>query len=125
MPLRMDPPRVPLKWVFVDRPFNFVLLFGSLPCFSMVFTFLYDLNLGRVGEVRRVTKETNVFVKVNLDGNGVAENSTGIPFLDHMLDVSLSPSFYLSFVIVKFDSCSCSVVQIFIYYWFLRNVGIV
>lgn len=36
-----------------------------------------------------MTKETNVFVKVNLDGTGVAENSTGIPFLDHMLDVSL------------------------------------
>lgn len=33
-----------------------------------------------------MTKETNVFVKVNLDGTGVAENSTGIPFLDHMLD---------------------------------------
>ncbi|CAI9118470.1 OLC1v1020047C2 [Oldenlandia corymbosa var. corymbosa] len=43
-------------------------------------------EMDRVGEVKRVTKETNVFVKVNLDGNGVAENSTGIPFLDHMLD---------------------------------------
>ncbi|EPS67875.1 imidazoleglycerol-phosphate dehydratase, partial [Genlisea aurea] len=40
----------------------------------------------RVGEVRRVTKETNVHVKIDLDGNGVAENNTGIPFLDHMLD---------------------------------------
>jgi imidazoleglycerol phosphate dehydratase HisB len=35
-----------------------------------------------------VTKETNVHVKINLDGTGVAECSTGIPFLDHMLDVS-------------------------------------
>ncbi|KAI5649149.1 hypothetical protein M9H77_35154 [Catharanthus roseus] len=43
-------------------------------------------EMGRTGEVKRVTKETNVFVKVNLDGTGVAENSTGIPFLDHMLD---------------------------------------
>lgn len=42
----------------------------------------------RIGEVKRVTKETNVSVKVNLDGSGVAENNTGIPFLDHMLDVS-------------------------------------
>ncbi|CAH9132953.1 unnamed protein product [Cuscuta epithymum] len=41
---------------------------------------------GRIGEVNRVTKETNVFVKINLDGTGVAENCTGIPFLDHMLD---------------------------------------
>lgn len=40
----------------------------------------------RIGEVKRVTKETNVSVKINLDGNGVADNSSGIPFLDHMLD---------------------------------------
>jgi len=39
--------------------------------------------------VKRVTKETNVSVKINLDGNGVADNSSGIPFLDHMLDVSV------------------------------------
>ncbi|OIT30783.1 PREDICTED: imidazoleglycerol-phosphate dehydratase [Nicotiana attenuata] len=41
---------------------------------------------GRIGEVKRATKETNVYVKINLDGTGVAENNTGIPFLDHMLD---------------------------------------
>ncbi|XP_057783237.1 imidazoleglycerol-phosphate dehydratase 1, chloroplastic-like isoform X1 [Salvia miltiorrhiza] len=41
---------------------------------------------GRIGEVKRVTKETNVSVKINLDGDAVAENNTGIPFLDHMLD---------------------------------------
>ncbi|MED6187723.1 imidazoleglycerol-phosphate dehydratase [Stylosanthes scabra] len=40
----------------------------------------------RIGEVKRVTKETNVSVKINLDGCGVADSSTGIPFLDHMLD---------------------------------------
>jgi imidazoleglycerol-phosphate dehydratase len=43
----------------------------------------------RLGEVKRVTKETNVHVKINLDGTGVADCSTGIPFLDHMLDVSI------------------------------------
>ncbi|KAL8026295.1 hypothetical protein ABFX02_14G017300 [Erythranthe guttata] len=41
---------------------------------------------GRLGEVKRVTKETNVYVKINLDGDSVAENNSGIPFLDHMLD---------------------------------------
>lgn len=41
---------------------------------------------GRIGEVKRVTKETNVSVRINLDGDAVAENNTGIPFLDHMLD---------------------------------------
>ncbi|THF97118.1 hypothetical protein TEA_001929 [Camellia sinensis var. sinensis] len=45
------------------------------------------INIGaRIGEVKRVTKETNVSVRINLDGSGVADSSTGIPFLDHMLD---------------------------------------
>ncbi|XP_058100774.1 imidazoleglycerol-phosphate dehydratase 1, chloroplastic-like isoform X3 [Magnolia sinica] len=41
---------------------------------------------GRFGEVKRVTKETDVLVKLNLDGSGIADCSTDIPFLDHMLD---------------------------------------
>uniref|UniRef100_A0A804MAC8 Imidazoleglycerol-phosphate dehydratase n=1 Tax=Zea mays TaxID=4577 RepID=A0A804MAC8_MAIZE len=45
-----------------------------------------SIGSSRIGEVKRVTKETNVHVKINLDGTGVAECSTGIPFLDHMLD---------------------------------------
>ncbi|KAL6185783.1 hypothetical protein ACLB2K_041909 [Fragaria x ananassa] len=40
----------------------------------------------RIGEVKRETKETNVSVKINLDGTGIADSNTGIPFLDHMLD---------------------------------------
>ncbi|KAA8548643.1 hypothetical protein F0562_000327 [Nyssa sinensis] len=43
-------------------------------------------TVSRIGEVKRVTKETNISVKINLDGSGVADSSTGIPFLGHMLD---------------------------------------
>lgn len=43
-------------------------------------------TVGRIGEVKRVTKETNVYVKINLDGTGIADSTTSIPFLDHMLD---------------------------------------
>jgi imidazoleglycerol-phosphate dehydratase len=39
----------------------------------------------RVGEVSRKTKETEVKVKVNLDGEGKAIVNSGVPFLDHML----------------------------------------
>ncbi|KAL5997901.1 imidazoleglycerol-phosphate dehydratase [Asimina triloba] len=42
--------------------------------------------VGRFGEVKRVTKETDVLVKLNLDGSGIADSTTSIPFLDHMLD---------------------------------------
>jgi len=40
----------------------------------------------RVAEVSRETKETSVSVRLGLDGTGVADVDTGIPFLDHMLD---------------------------------------
>ena len=40
----------------------------------------------RVGDVRRDTKETQIRVRVDLDGTGAAELSTGIGFFDHMLD---------------------------------------
>lgn len=40
----------------------------------------------RVGSVSRETKETSVEVSINLDGTGICDCDTGIPFLDHMLD---------------------------------------
>src|SRR5471030_433993 len=40
----------------------------------------------RTAEVVRNTKETQVRVKLNLDGKGAAKLSTGLPFLEHMLD---------------------------------------
>jgi imidazoleglycerol-phosphate dehydratase len=39
----------------------------------------------RVEEIYRKTKETEVKVKVNLDGEGKAAINSGVPFLDHML----------------------------------------
>jgi imidazoleglycerol-phosphate dehydratase len=40
----------------------------------------------RTAEVSRNTKETQIRVRVDLDGRGVAKLSTGLPFLEHMLD---------------------------------------
>ncbi len=41
----------------------------------------------REAEVRRTTKETDVRVRLSLDGRGAARVSTGVPFLDHMLEL--------------------------------------
>ena len=40
----------------------------------------------RTAEVERNTLETQVKVTINLDGQGTASFTTGLPFLDHMLD---------------------------------------
>ena len=41
---------------------------------------------GRKAAIERNTKETQIKVEINLDGTGVGQLDSGVPFLDHMLD---------------------------------------
>lgn len=40
----------------------------------------------RTAEIHRVTKETDIYVKLNVDGTGQCDVSTGLGFFDHMLE---------------------------------------
>ena len=57
----------------------------------------------RIGEIRRQTKETDVRVKINLDGFGRSHVDTGLAFLDHMLDLFAKHGLFDLEVICKGD----------------------
>lgn len=47
----------------------------------------------RTAEVERNTKETRIRARLNIDGRGRTDISTGIPFLDHMLTLTAAHGF--------------------------------
>jgi imidazoleglycerol-phosphate dehydratase / histidinol-phosphatase len=54
------------------------------PNWNEVSTFLFAGE--RQARVARKTRETDIVVELNLDGNGITDISTGLGFFDHMLD---------------------------------------
>lgn len=49
-----------------------------------IFKFLRKRN--RVAKIERKTKETEIFIDLNLDGEGICDIDTGLSFFDHMLE---------------------------------------
>ena len=43
-------------------------------------------SIDRTATIKRNTKETSIQLTLNLDGKGLSELDSGIPFLDHMLE---------------------------------------
>jgi imidazoleglycerol-phosphate dehydratase len=46
---------------------------------------LLSMTKDRIATVKRTTGETDIQVTINLDGTGICNSNTGIPFLDHMI----------------------------------------
>ena len=49
--------------------------------------------MNRKAKIDRKTKETDIRVELNLDGKGISEIETGIPFIDHMLNLMAAHGF--------------------------------
>ena len=52
-----------------------------------------EMKKARCAEIKRKTAETQISVKLNLDGEGKCDISTGVGFLDHMLTLLAKHSF--------------------------------
>jgi len=48
----------------------------------------------RTADVRRTTKETDVRVRLAIDGSGTYSVETGVPFLDHMIELFARHGFF-------------------------------
>ena len=81
------------SYVIGDRETD-AQLARNLGCKSLILSPTVDWNKirevvyagERTAEVRRTTKETDIIVRVNLDGNGQSDIRTGLGFFDHMLE---------------------------------------
>jgi imidazoleglycerol-phosphate dehydratase len=49
---------------------------------------------GRVGRVARTTKETAITIELKVDGSGRYDVQTGVPFLNHMLEIFSRHGFF-------------------------------
>ncbi len=52
------------------------------------------MNIERRAEIARATAETDIRVKLDLDGSGKSRIDTGVPFLDHMLTLFSRHGFF-------------------------------
>ncbi|WP_342468699.1 imidazoleglycerol-phosphate dehydratase HisB [Ureibacillus sp. FSL K6-3587] len=58
----------------------------------------------RFAQIERTTKETQIKVEFYLDGEGKAEVDTGVPFMDHMLDLFMKHGLFDGKIVANGDT---------------------
>lgn len=58
----------------------------------------------RIAKIERTTKETKIAVALDLDGEGKSEVKTGVPFMDHMLDLFIKHGLFDGKIIADGDT---------------------
>ncbi|MFC5558680.1 imidazoleglycerol-phosphate dehydratase HisB [Ureibacillus thermophilus] len=58
----------------------------------------------RFAQIERTTKETQIKVEFYLDGEGKAEVNTGVPFMDHMLDLFMKHGLFDGKIVANGDT---------------------
>lgn len=62
------------------------------------------MTIKRAAKIERMTNETKVWVEIDLDGEGKAEIDTGVPFMDHMLDLFTKHGLFNASIKAKGDT---------------------
>jgi imidazoleglycerol-phosphate dehydratase len=70
--------------------------------------FFFNFNITKIMErkssIDRITAETEIEIRLNLDGTGKSEIETGVPFLDHMLTLFSVHGFFDLYVKAEGDT---------------------
>ena len=61
-------------------------------------------NLARYAKIERKTNETQIAIEIDLDGEGIATVNTGVPFMDHMLDLFMKHGLFNGQIIANGDT---------------------
>jgi imidazoleglycerol-phosphate dehydratase/histidinol-phosphatase len=67
-----------------DQPSSSENRFHSFDSWDKIKDFLFAGE--RLATLRRTTRETHIYLRLNLDGNGTCDIATGIGFFDHLLE---------------------------------------